>query len=118
MYDYTSPTQFYREAVQHFPFPDLQRSGGVAGSLSDTSEDSLYCEEFSFVAGHLIGYPVQASGCIEYSKYGERVKIVALFWLTVNVGWFTKNKLGTSHIWGEYHIQRKTWNLVVNSVNK
>ena len=93
MDDYIPPKQLYREAVQNFPFPDLKRSGGVEGRLSDEIENGLYSEDYSFIAGHLLNN-------------------------TVQTGWFTKTELQPTYVWDEYHIQEKRWRLVLNTINK
>jgi hypothetical protein len=117
MNDYTPLTLLYREAVQNFPFPDLKRSGGVEGNFSNETENALYSESFSFIAGRIESKPIHANGCIEYSGEGGEVKIVALFWLSVKTRWFTQTELGTI-LMGEYQIQKKKWRLELTSINK
>ena len=118
MNDYIPMDQLYREAVQKFPFPDLKRSGGVEDELSNESGDGLYGERFSFIAGHLLNSAIHAKGYIEITREGNKQSVVAVFWLSIRTGWFTKTELKNLYLRGEYHILKKRWGLMVNTINK
>ena len=117
MNDYIPLAQLYREAVQNFPFPDLKRSGGAEGTLDDDLRgDGAYSEDFCFMAGQLLKSTIKARGCIECTREGQRVKIVACFWLSVKTGLFGKYSFPKMFVRGEYKRASRQWRLRLETI--
>lgn len=118
MSNYT-PLVAYTEAVQRFPFPDIQRSGDGEGSLDENpvGDGVFYSEAFTFITGQHSHSPIYARGYFECNQEGQEVSIVALCWLSVKSGGFRKSKIST-YIWCEYDLKQNQWNIEINSFEK
>lgn len=80
----------FEAALSHFPYPDIQPTGCVQGSLEpDELGEVDYSEEFTFTAGKLFDETLEAGGWIDVRQDSEEeaVYITGLFTVARNGDW-------------------------------
>jgi hypothetical protein len=108
----------WEQALEAFPFPDLQSTGYVDGDLeSPNKNDIIYQEEFTIDAGNIIHEPLEGGGWLEVYR-GDRgeISICALFGVACNGDW--KEGRIFPHCTGihaEYDIEKKRWEMTIGT---
>lgn len=105
----------FEEALEYFPYPDIERTGYTQGNIEDENEEE-YAEEFTFQAGKLFDEDIIAGGWIDLRKDGEDISISALFNLSRNGDWENGRLLGECEgVQGWYDREIKRWTLQIDT---
>jgi len=106
---------FYEEAVPLFPVAEMQSTGKERGSLKGSS----YAQEFTFIAGELLGKPLRASGWLNMESDPEgRVRINFVIKAIHSTKWKDKTVEQEIPLKAFYHLKNRAWNFSLLQTNK
>lgn len=113
----TTPEHIYRQAVEDFPFPNIQRTGYSHGELEGDEDDILeFCEGFTFTAGTLGNERIKAIGWIELYIEDHVNQITAMFDFVLEGVWKNKMLLQEGEaLQGWYNLDTRKWSLEIGS---
>lgn len=105
----------WEQALQQFPYPDLQSTSHVIGDFSLTEPDG-YMEEFTFSAGTLLEEALEGGGWIEMRCDDGRITLTALFTVVRQGDWKNGSIFpeGTG-VQCSYDFQTQTWACWIDS---
>jgi hypothetical protein len=108
----------WEQALEAFPYPNLQTAEYVDGDLEDPkTDDVFYQEEFTFDAGQLIDEDLEGGGSIEvYRDEDGEIFIRALF-IVARYGDWEEGRIlpECTGIHAEYDIEKKTWEMTIDT---
>lgn len=108
----------FRQALQSFPYQDLEPTSVSQGDLERDSDDFIeYGEEFTFEVGKLLDESLQAGGWIELRRDTphEDPTITAFFGIARSGDWERGRILPeTTALQGLYDIKRGCWDLWID----
>ena len=114
----TPVESIWEQALEAFPYPDLQPTGYVDGDLEDPKKDDIiYQEEFTFDAGQIVGETLTGGGWIEvYRDEDGKISIRALFDVARNWDWKEGRIFPEcTGILAEYDIETQTWEMTIDT---
>jgi hypothetical protein len=117
--NYTQLENLFEEALNHFPYPDLEPTSCTQGELEpDESGEVDYSEEFTFEVGKLIDQSLIAGGWIDCRRDSEQdeIWISGLFTVARDGDW-DKGKIfpESTGINAFYDSEKKEWELIIDS---
>lgn len=118
MTDADETRKIFEEAIDAFPYPNLQTTSITQGELEvDEYGDIEYGEEYTFDAGKLLDEDLVGGGWIEVrSEYGDGY--ISAFFVVARNGDF-KNQLilgENEGLQGEYDVSDKKWTFYIDKM--
>lgn len=114
----TTPENIFLEAIEMFPFPNVQSTGYTQGDLEQlNTEDTEYSEEFTFDAGTLCDMHIEGGGWIDFRKDQDTISVSGVFGLAREGDWQKGRILPEGeYLQCWYDLDTKTWTCAIDVI--
>lgn len=101
----------FLEAMEKFPFPNVQSTGCTQGDVEHQSANDVeYSEEFTFDAGTICDMPIEGGGWINCRKKDDKIFMYGIFVLGEKGNWKNKRILPEGeYLQCWYYPETKAW---------
>lgn len=111
----TTPEELFEQAVESFPFPNMQPTSHELGDLTaDDLGNVEYCKEFTFDGGTLGAERIEGGGWIELYIEDNTIEITSGMQFALAGDWKNRMLLPEGErLQGWYDLQTKQWTLEI-----